>query len=120
MKQEIKQSRIAVTRQVVVCAPYTFLPLPGPMGVPTSLQLPAEDCLMTGKDAICTYHQASLSYWQEAINSAPEDQRPRVLISTSAVGERLLPQACYHPSRSTEQQHISLLHMRPFAVRLCS
>ncbi|CAK0784695.1 hypothetical protein CVIRNUC_007899 [Coccomyxa viridis] len=39
VKQEIKQSRIAVTRQVV-----------------------------------------------EAINSAPEDQRPRVLISTSAVG----------------------------------
>ena len=35
--------------------------------------------------------QVSISgVMQDAINSAPEDQRPRVLISTSAVGEPLV------------------------------
>lgn len=75
---------------------------------------------MTGKDAVCIDDQASLSYVQEAINSAPEDQRPRVLISTSAVGECMLPQVCYHRSRSAKQHTVLMLNMSPFGVRLCS
>ena len=120
MKQEIKQSRIAVTRQVVVRTLNTSLALPCPIESSAPLWPLADDILMTGTHATCTDGQASVSCGQEAINGAPEDQQPRVLISTSAVGARAHPKPSAVPAEDRAATHSLAEHSVPLAKGLCS
>ena len=109
VKQEIKQSRIAVTRQVVVCLPSTETHARSAQSQTTSVfaMLPAFvascDKQWTGAGLLLLrpqLHSNVKRCLQDAINSAPEDQRPRVLVSTSAVGEQPQKHMAFLPTRS--------------------